>query len=410
MITKQENEWSEPYLRTNLSAKDHERLAAELRADPHLLGKLLQLKTPQDEEQSAALLFGDPNVPNQDVLDGNIRKYLLRDPNFTEEEIGELEELMLEDERYFERMMLVESELIEDYSRRTLSADEEKRFNNSFLVTPERREKLAYIEAVTLTYVEEKAKGVAATAAESKKAEQSQTASASWWDSFLAFWHSQNLFAGVAAASVLLFVAVGALWLTSRQTEQSALITTAPTNEPAQNINDSNNLNQSEIARQTGNVAPSTATPQMTNAVSPQPAKSPQSNQGQKKNENPAPPPVVKPAVNAPRSVVFALIAGVSRGGGNAAEQKIEPGAKLVQLRLQLDTERKYDDFRLVVQDSDGKEVGRSERLKATKKGDSLTTALPAASFKPDDYTVILSGGTKGVYEEAARYSFRVLK
>ncbi len=83
MITKQENEWSEPYLRTNLSAKDHERLAAELRADPHLLGKLLQLKTPQDEEQSAALLFGDPNVPNQDVLDVNIRKYLLRDPNFT---------------------------------------------------------------------------------------------------------------------------------------------------------------------------------------------------------------------------------------------------------------------------------------------------------------------------------------
>jgi hypothetical protein len=148
----------------------------------------------------------------------------------------------------------------------------------------------------------------------------------------------------------------------------------------------------------------------MTNAVSPQPAKSPQSNQGQKKNENPAPPPVVKPTVNAPR-VVFALsFGGLTRGGGNSAEKKIEPGAKVVELQLRLDLDRTYEDFRIVVQDSDGKEVGRSERLKATKKGDSLTTALSAALFKPDDYTVILSGGTKGVYEEAARYSFRVLK
>ncbi|MBA4122867.1 MAG: hypothetical protein H0X72_10460 [Acidobacteria bacterium] len=64
------------------------------------------------------------------------------------------------------------------------------------------------------------------------------------------------------------------------------------------------------------------------------------------------------------------------------------------------------------MQDSDGNEVGRREKLKATKKGGlpSVAAALPAASFKPDDYTIILSGGTKGAYEEAARYSFRVLK
>jgi hypothetical protein len=107
---------------------------------------------------------------------------------------------------------------------------------------------------------------------------------------------------------------------------------------------------------------------------------------------------------------VFALVGGVSRGGGNVVEQKIEPGAKVVELQLRLDLEREYEDFRIVVQDSDGNEVGRHEKLKAPKKGGLLSTALPAASFKPDDYTVILSGRTKGAYEEAARYSFRVLK
>ena len=117
-----------------------------------------------------------------------------------------------------------------------------------------------------------------------------------------------------------------------------------------------------------------------------------------------------KRQVNALR-VVFALsFGGLTRGGGNAAEKKIEPGAKVIELQLRLDLDRTYEDFRIVVQDSDGKEVRRLERLKATKKGDLLIAALPAASFKPDDYTVILSGGTKGAYEEAARYSFRVLK
>ncbi len=448
MINKQENKWNEPYLRTDLPAEEHDRLVAELRADPHLLGKLLQLKSPEDENLSAALLFDDPNVPNQDALDDNIRRYLLRDPTFTDEEIGELEELMLEDERYFERVMLVEDELIEDYLRGALSPDETKRFNNYFLVTPERREKLAYVEALALSYV--KAKETDAPAGEPKKLKQSPTASAPWWQFLLAFLRPPNLFAGVAAASVLMFVAVGTLWLTSRQAEHSdSLIAMAPKNEPAQNTNDSNNSDQPEIDRQTGNISPSTATPGRTTAVSPpakspQPPKSPQRNQERKQNENrksvPSEPadklnnreselnnkgsvyvakdtskqaPVVKPNANEPRPDIFELSADrTTRSGGGGVEKKIEPGVKDVELRLPLDVEREYDDFRVVVQDSDGNEVARREKLKATTKGNLpfVTAKIPAKRFKPDDYTVILSGGTKGVYQEAARYSFRVIK
>ena len=102
--------------------------------------------------------------------------------------------------------------------------------------------------------------------------------------------------------------------------------------------------------------------------------------------------------MNARRSVVFALFAGVSRSEGSNVEKKIESGTKVVELQLRLDVERKYEDFRIVVQDSDGNEVGRREKLKATSRAGlpSVAATLPAASFKPDDYTVILSGGTKG--------------
>ncbi len=298
MINKQENKWSEPYLRTDLPPEEHDRLVAELRADPHLLGKLLQLKSPEDENLSAALLFDDPNVPNQDALDGNIRRYLLRDPTFTDEEIGELEELMLEDERYFERVMLVEDELIEDSLRGALSPDETKRFNKYFLVTPERREKLAYVEALALSNV--KAKETDAPAGEPKKGEQSPTASAPWWQSLLAFLRPPNLFAGVAAASVLMFVAIGALWWINRQAERSdSLLATAPTSDSARDekqrlvLAKETGLTPEEIKQaanrifsantgETGNVSPAT-TPTRTNAVSSQPMKSPQSNQEQKK-------------------------------------------------------------------------------------------------------------------------------
>jgi len=404
MINKQENKWSEPYLRTDLPAEEHDLLVAELRADPHLLGKLLQLKSPEDEKLSAALLFDDPNVPNQDAFDSNIRRYLLRDPTFTDEEIGELEELMLEDERYFERVMLVEDELIEDYQRNALSPDERQRFNKYFLVTPERREKLAYVEALALSYV--KAKETDAPAVEPKKLKQSPTASAPWWQPLLAFLRPPNLFAGVAAASVLMFVTIGALWWINRPAERSdSLIATAPTNEPAQYANGSNNLNHSESVRVTANVSSPIATTL--------PTKSLPRNQGQKQNEKPKPTPAAEPTVTVSRSVVvFALSIGVSRSGGGEVEKKIEPGVKDVELRLPLDVEREYDDFRVVVQDSDGNEVARREKLKATKKGTLpfVTAAIPAKPFKPDDYTVILSGGTKGIYQEAARYSFRVIK
>jgi hypothetical protein len=405
MLSKPENIQKEPYLRTDLSAEENERLTKELEDNPALLRELLQYQSLEDKAFSDGLLFSNSNLSEQEALDGKIRKYLLCDPTFSEEEIAELEDFMLNDERYFERMSLIEGELIEDYWRDALTKDEEKRFNSFFLVTPERQEKLENIKALMLDA------SAALPEADRQRQPILEPTSLSWWQSLLAIMRSPNLLAGATAASVLLFLVVGALWWFSQSTErQEPLIATAPTNESTQNPNQSTTSNQLANTGEIGNVSPAIITPQPTIAVSPQPTKLPQSNQGRKQDESPKPTPIAKPPVNAPRWVVFALVPGVSRSEGNAVEKKIELGAKVVELQLRLDVERKYDDFRVVVQDSDGNEVGRREKLKATKKGGLLRTALPAASFKPDDYTVILSGRTKGAYEEAARYSFRVLK
>jgi hypothetical protein len=311
-------------------------------------------------------------------------------------------------------MTLVENELIEDFSRGSLPAGERQRFKRYFLVTPERREKLNFVEAMALSAAADKKK-------EDKFVQVFESAPAyppasSWWESLLAFMRSSNLFAGAAAASVLLFLAVGAfLWFSQRAERQEPLIATAPTNESTQSLNQPSASTQIANTVEIGNASPSaTTTPKLTTTVSqPQSTKSPQSNQEQRKNENPAPTPVVKPTENAPPAVVFAFsVVGLTRSGGSSVEKKIEPGVKFVELQLPLDPDREYEDFRVIVQNSDGKVVGQSKGLKTRKKGNgkNVIASMSAAPFEPDDYTVILSGKTNGVYEEAARYSFRVLK
>lgn len=355
----------------------------------------------EDEELSKNLLFGDPNVPDQDALDDKLKKYLLRDPNFTEDEIGELEELLLDNERYFERMMLVEGELIEDFLRGALSANEVQRFKQYFLVTPERRDKLESVKSLALSYAES-SKFVEANL----EFKQPKPAPVAWWKSILASLNSSNLFAGVAAAAVLIILSIGAIWWLSQS--RDSLIATSPTNLSAQNVNTLKNSDQSEIVHNIENEA--STTPQPSSADTPLPRKTPQGVQTPKQIEKPVPAPVTKPTENASSSVVFALFSGVLRSEGNAVEGKIKPGIKSVKLNLQLNLEKTYEDFLVVVEDSNGTEIARRGKLKKVKNKELLTVEFPAENFKPDDYTVRLSGKTNSEYTSIARYSFRILK
>lgn len=206
-MTTQKNESSNHYLSKNLSATEHERLTAELKNAPELLRELLQHKTPEDKKSADALLFNDFDAAAQNNLDGELRSYLLRDPTLEDEKFAELEELIIEDERYLERMTLIESELIEDYLRgNILTMDEKQRFDNYFLVMPERREKLKFIESLALSYAAEQ---IELPIAEPILVKPHNS---SWLQSLFSFMPLPNLFIGTAAASVLLLSTIGIIW------------------------------------------------------------------------------------------------------------------------------------------------------------------------------------------------------
>lgn len=391
MADRQEEDRNGLYLRRDLPEEDYDRLVRELRADPGLLCDLLRQTSREDETHSALLLFKGTGVSEQDELDLKLRQYLLRDPALPPEDADVLEDLLVEDERYLERLLLTENELVEDYLRGALNAEEARRFDSNFLITPERREKLRYLRTL--------AASAPAVSIDEAAQPAPATETSSLWQSLLDFLRAPGmLLAGTAAAAILLLSLALLLWLNRPPARQTPALAESP--------GETQNSSPSPVTRQLNSNTLDT-TPRATPSTNPTP-------EPLRKNPTPGqrpPRPAQAPAPQ-PRTV-FALVSGILRGEAvGTAGKRIEGGSKLVELRLRLDLEQSYGDYRVVIENSEGKEVARRERLKATM-ADGLQTvavALPAARFEPDDYTVTLSGRARGGYTEVDRYSFRVLK
>src|SRR5207247_11467037 len=78
--------------------------------------------------------------------DSMIKRYLLGE--LTEEGQQEIEERLLRDSDYFEHLQVCEDELVDEYVRGGLPPDDQRRFDNHFLSTPERHEKLSFARAL----------------------------------------------------------------------------------------------------------------------------------------------------------------------------------------------------------------------------------------------------------------------
>lgn len=78
--------------------------------------------------------------------DGQIRRYLLG--QLEEDELGQLEEKMMADNELFDRVLLAEDDMVEEYVQDELSESDRAGFKASFLSTPEGRQQVAYAKAL----------------------------------------------------------------------------------------------------------------------------------------------------------------------------------------------------------------------------------------------------------------------
>src|SRR5437763_2555854 len=99
-----------------------------------------------------------------------IIRFLLADVPETEREA--LEERYFSDPEYFEQVCAVENLLIDRYVREQLSGKERERFERHYLITPARRQKVAF------------AKSLARAASQVQTSEVREAkVTASWWPS-----------------------------------------------------------------------------------------------------------------------------------------------------------------------------------------------------------------------------------
>ena len=81
-----------------------------------------------------------------DPDDQLLTRYLLRDLDEIEQKT--LEERYFEDERTYERLVIIEDELLADYARNVLPPDERRKIEARLLASPANRERVAVLEAL----------------------------------------------------------------------------------------------------------------------------------------------------------------------------------------------------------------------------------------------------------------------
>lgn len=319
-----------------------------------------------------------------------IRKYLLGELSQNEQE--RLEERLLTDNDYFQQLLLVEDDLIDDYVSGELTSHERLRFDNYFLAAPERAQDLKFAKALR--------KYVSSTAVEQGPAKvEPPPRQIPLLPSLWAALRPQIPLVGFSLAAMLVLILAG-LWLFNRQTRQPSQpgsAQTQPTSTP-------------QIAQQPpANNQPTANT---------QPDDDGQANANQtlsNQAQQPHPPaPRLGTEKPKPAAFAFTLSSGITRDGGEMKRVKIPPGANRAQLRLELDPAAgDYQSYQAVLQTGAGQEILKTGRLRATTtaKGKIVVLEIPARLLKREDYLLQLSGrSAAGQVESVGTYAFRVLE
>lgn len=340
-------------------------------------------------------------VLNEQVM----RKYLLG--GLSEEEREHIEKNMLTDEGFYEDLCsledLVEDDLIEQYLDGDLTDGEKKGFEQIFLSTTERREKLELARDLN--------RRASLSTARSEAFEPARV-STSRWRSLASLLHLENPAVGLSLATALLLMIVSCVWLLFRaqrlETELSEARSQQRNQSPAeQSLKES--LDQQRVRND--ELAASLSQAQEQRARLEQELNSLKGQNARPQETNVNRPPVQSPAP------IFSFVLNPFRGRGPTGEglTEINIPAKTgrVRLSLALDTinPKDYKSYQATVEKRDGTQIFKTRRLVVTSKDgeDYVGFTLPATLLQDGVYNIELSGvSTDNKTEPLGLYSVRV--
>jgi len=310
--------------------------------------------------------------------DKSIRRYLLGE--LSEQELEQVEQLVMSDDRVYEELLFAEDDLIDKYVSGTLSEEERTKFKKRFLVVPELRQSLGFASSLRKHALETAPQVVA---------EEPVTPPPALFDRLKRFF-VQPVFA-VSFATVLLAVLALNAWLfrqnsqLKRKVEQLEAQTTAGADDLEKRL---------ELARQRNE--------QLTAELQRQQ----QLAEDLRKQQEQQKPPTRE--TNGSSVLAVTLSSGFVRDSGEW--KKFSLRANTGEVRFQLDVAGgDYRGYQTSLQTIEGESRLSRKNLKLGT-GNTVTFIVPAKILNPGDYRIVLSGvNSSGAITEIGSYYFRVL-
>lgn len=292
-----------------------------------------------------------------------------------------------------------EKDLIDEYLRGELNADEKGKFENNFLITDSRREKLQIAGILNRKLLTQK--------------EVAVVSDVSAWEKVKSLFAIPNLALAGSAAAIVLFLILAGVWISRREDNQqiaggnqNAVIENrevfTPTVQPT--TSDTNSVSNSNAGLNLPINAPN-------KSISPNQKTSSNSNlQKNVKSENPSPVKKPNPASSGSSILAFTLFPA-TRAGENP-RLTIAPDVEIINLRVLHNNEDSFVRYRAELRNSDGETVWTREiPVSAKTKSKSISLSLNSKLFKSDLYELALLGVTPaGEYQETNFYNFSVRK
>ena len=337
--------------------------------------------------------------------EGRLTRYLLG--KLSESERESIESELFADEDAFEQTLIAEDELVDAYARGELPAKERTQFEETFLNSAAARERVHF------------ARTLAGAVSDARRRETTQTVAAQRSPGFFSvLWASATRWR-IAEAAIAVVLIAALSWLLveranmrrelqglraeqARLSEQSEALQHSADAERARNAAFTAQL-QSDKERTTSESS-------LQPVTSEQVQKSPSRNRfvavDRSKQSN-----VVSTGIDSDFQQ-FSLTAGSTRGGlGN--ELNLRPKVKVISLRLNLETEASYPEYRASFETAEGRIVKSVDSVKPARPN-AATIDLPfirAVDLPPGTYILSLSGKrADGTFQPVATYSFRIAR
>jgi hypothetical protein len=332
-------------------------------------------------------------LEQNDKYEQTCKQYLLGE--LTETEQAQFEEAYFVDDQLFERFLAVKDDLVDAYARKELGGSERERFEQHFLATQSRRERVnqtrEFIQSVSLLSTQASER-TATHVLEDKR--QSTTV----WQSFLRLLVPGRPVTQGAFAVLLLLAVVGSVMVVRRVQRDRA--------ERLQAEALARKQQQDENARPVG-PGPTSGSNigglrDPVAAAQPSPALSPA----------PKPANTNRPAPPLPAQVASISLMPFSSRSGDSAPNSLKLGPETGRVHLRLIF--KDDDsrsFEVNVRTVGGEQIAHQRGLKAQSvaAGKRVTLTVTSTKFQGQDYIITLSGLSRsGKLEPLNDYYLRV--